>query len=74
MSLNAFPLSIDEIHRRRELTRLFMEERISREEVDELRSLLEREKAMAEQQGNEAIVVALGFLLGLVIGYLISKI
>ncbi len=72
--MNAFPLTIDEIHRRRELTRLFMEERISREEVDELRSLLEREKAMAEQQGNEAIVVALGFLLGLVIGYLISKI
>ena len=74
MNMNAFPLTIDEIHRRRELTRLFMEERISREEVDELRSLLEREKAMAEQQGNEAIVVALGFLLGLVIGYLISKI
>lgn len=72
--MNTFPLNIDEIHRRRELTRLFMEERISREEVDELRSLLEREKAMAEQQGNEAIVVALGFLLGLVIGYLISKI
>lgn len=73
MNMNASPLTIDEIHRRRELTRLFMEERISREEGDELRSLLEREKAMAEQQGNEAIVVALGFLLGLVIGYLISK-
>jgi len=52
---------------------LFREGTINYVQVDELRSLLEREKAIAEQQGNEAIVVALGFLLGLVIGYLVSK-
>jgi hypothetical protein len=74
MSANSIPLSLDEIHRRRELTRLFMEGGITREEVDELRNLLEREKVMAEQQGNEVIVVAVGFLLGLVIVYLVSKI
>jgi len=73
MSQNTIPLNLDEIHRRRELTMLFREGTINYVQVDELRSLLEREKAIAEQQGNEAIVVALGFLLGLVIGYLVSK-
>ena len=73
MSQHTIPLNLDEIHRRRELTMLFREGTINYVQVDELRSLLEREKAIAEQQGNEAIVVALGFLLGLVIGYLVSK-
>jgi LPS O-antigen subunit length determinant protein (WzzB/FepE family) len=70
MSQNVTPLSFDEIRRRRELTQLFKEYRINYEQAQELRSLLERERTIAEQQGNEAIVLALGFLLGLVIGYL----
>ena len=61
MSINTIPLSLDEIYRRRELTQLFRENRINRLQTEELRSLLEREKAIAEQQGNEAVVIALGF-------------
>jgi len=71
--MSSIPLSLDEINRRRELTRLFTEDRISRQQAGQLRNLLERERAMAEQQGNDAIVVALGFLLGLVIRYLVSE-
>jgi LPS O-antigen subunit length determinant protein (WzzB/FepE family) len=73
MSQNVTPLSFDEIRRRRELTQMFKEYRINYEQAQELRSLLERERTIADQQGNEAIVLALGFLLGLVIGYLASR-
>jgi hypothetical protein len=50
-----------------------MENRINYAQAEQLRGLLERVKKLDEQQGNQTIVIALAFLLGLVISYLVTR-
>ncbi len=73
MSMNINPLSQQEIQRRRQLTRLFSDDRINPAQAQELRDLLEREKSEAAQQGNFLALLAIAFLIGLVVGYIASQ-
>jgi hypothetical protein len=73
MSMNTIPLNLNEINRRRELTQLFSEDRINRQQAEELRNLLEREKFEAAERGNFAALLAIAFLIGLVVGWLASQ-
>ncbi|HJR47946.1 MAG TPA: hypothetical protein VJ799_07295 [Nitrososphaeraceae archaeon] len=71
--MNTIPLNLDEIHRRRELTQLFSEDKINRQQAEELRNLLEREKFEAAERGNFAVLLAIAFLIGLVVGWLANQ-
>jgi hypothetical protein len=65
--------SSTEGQRIRYLANRLSDKTITSKEAKELRMLLEQQEREAVHDGNFLVVMAIGFLLGLVIGYLAKK-
>ena len=63
----------DIVNRRSELISKWQKDNLTYQEAKELKELLEKEKKKAKDDGDKVTTVAIGFLLGMVVGYLANE-